>query len=184
MDKLQILLKQNKKLFHTNDLRLLWNIKNPATLRKTISRYIQKGVLIPVYRGFYSVIALKEIKPLELGSSAIHNYCYVSTETVLVQNGIIFQNLSAYTFCSSKTKTIQIGDKIYKSRQLADIYLYNKIGIIDMENYRIATVERAMADMLYFNPHYYFDQEKSIDKEKFEKIKMEVYPARDGANRL
>jgi len=175
MDKTKILLKQNKKLFHTNDLRLLWDIENPATLRRTISRYITKGILLPIYRGFYSTVPLKEIDPLELGSAAIHDYCYVSCETVLSQGGVIFQSIAAYTFCSAKTKTIHIEDRTYKSRQLSDKYLYNSFGIIDKGNYKIASAERAMADMLYFNQRYYFDAKDQIDNTKLKKFQKEVY---------
>jgi len=175
MDKTDTLLKQTKKLYHTGDLRNLWHIDNPSTLRKTISRYIQKGVLIPVYRGFYSVVPVPEIDPLELGSAALHEYAYVSTETVLAQSGVIFQNIPSYTFCSTKTKRFEVAGTRYGSRQLNDAYLYNKTGIIDKGKYKIASPERAMADMLYFNPSYHFDAKDEVDKNIFEKIRREVY---------
>jgi len=175
MNKTEILLKQNRHLFHTRDLRILWQLDNPETLRRTISRYIKKGTLIPIYRGFYSTLPLEKIDQLELGATAIHEYSYVSTETVLVQNGIIFQNILAYTFCSTKTKSIHIGDNTYKSRQLKDTYLYNKTGIIDKGNYQIACPERAIADMLYFNPKYYFDAKDQMNQDLFQTIRKEVY---------
>lgn len=173
-EKLDILLKQERKLFHTKDLRLLWDISNPATLRRTISRYVKRGTLIQIYRGFYSVLPLEKIDIFDLGTSAFHSFCYVSTETVLVRAGIIFQQIYAHTFCSSKTKTIQIGENIYKSRSLKDKYLYNPAGIIDEPNYKIASAERAVADVLYFSPHYYFDAHKSIDWKRVKEIQKEV----------
>lgn len=174
IDKRDILLKQERNLFHTKDLSLLWGINNPATLRRTISRYVKKGTLIPIYRGFYSVLPLEKIDVFDLGASAFHSFCYLSTETVLVQTGIIFQMIYAHTYCSSKTKTIQIGESIYKSRSLKDKYLYNPAGIIDHPNYKIATAERAIADMLYFNPKYYFDAHDQIDWKKVKEIQKEV----------
>ena len=47
IDKRDILLRQSRNLFHTKDLSLLWDINNPATLRRTISRYVKEGLLSP-----------------------------------------------------------------------------------------------------------------------------------------
>lgn len=173
--KIDILLKQGKKIFHTKDLELLWGITNKSTLHTAISRYVQKKVLIPIYRGFYATVPLEKIDPIELGTSAIHDYAYLSTETVLSQNGLIFQSIEAYTFCSSKSKKICINGQTYISRQLKDEYLYNAAGIIDKDNYRVATPERAVADMLYFNPKYYLDAKDQINWDKAAEIKKKVY---------
>lgn len=173
-EKLDTLLKQKRGLFHINDLGLLWNIDNQSTLRRTISRYAKRGVLVPIFRGFYAVYPLDKIDPLELGTSALHSYSYVSTETVLAQNGIIFQAISAYTFCGVKTRSIDIGDNTYRCRQLKDEYLYNPVGIVEKEGYKIASVERAVSDMLYFNPTYYFDAKTHVDWEKVKHIQKEV----------
>jgi hypothetical protein len=173
--KIDILLKQDKKIFHTKDLELLWGIANKSTLHTVILRYAQKKILIPIYRGFYTTVPLEKINPIELGASAIHNYAYLSTETVLSQSGIIFQSIEAYTFCSGKSKKIRVNGNIYMSRQLKDEYLYNTEGIIDKGNYKIATPERAVADMLYFNPKYYFDAKDQINWDKVADINRVCY---------
>jgi len=173
-NKIDILLKQNKKVFHTNDLRLLWGVDNRQVLHNTIHRYKQRGILIPIHRGYYSVIPIDKIDPFELGSSAIHDYCYLSTESVLVIKGIIFQQIFYHTFCSAKNLRFQVGDNQYLSRQLADQYLHNPIGIIEKGNYRQATAERAIADMLYFKPKYYFDSHDTINWDKVKEIQKEV----------
>ena len=169
-----ILLKQSKKIFHTNDLRLLWGIDNKQVLHNTIYRYKQKGVLIPIHKGFYSVIPLEELDPIELGLSAIHNYAYLSTESVLVIEGIIFQQTYYHTFCSAKNMRFQIRDQQYISRQLKDQYLHNTQGIVNKGNFKQATAERAIADMLYFNPKYYFDSHDTINWDKVQEIQKEV----------
>lgn len=173
--KIGVLLKQGKKIFHIKDLELLWGITNKSTLHTTILRYVQKKTLIPIYRGFYSTVPLEKINPVELGASAIHNYAYLSTETVLAQSGVIFQAINAYTFCSRKSKRILINGNTYLSRQLKDEYLYNTQGIIDKGSYKEATLERAVADMLYFNPKYYIDAKDQINWSKVSSIKKEVY---------
>ncbi len=169
-----MLLRQHKNIFHISDLMLLWDTTNQASLRRTISRYVKKGVLRKIYRGFYSVVPLSQIDPRELGSSAFHSYCYVSTETVLIQNGIIFQQISTITFCASHSQQIQIEGYTFKGRQLKDEYLYNTAGIKNEKNYKIASTERAIADLLYFNPHYHFDAQHMIDWKKVTQIQKEV----------
>ncbi len=174
-DKLSVLLKQDRRLFRINDLALLWQISNRDTLRQTIARFIKKGTLIQIYRGFYSTIPINELDQFELGSSAIHSFSYISTETVLVLNGIIFQEIFYTTFCSSKRMRIKVGDQMYSSRRLEEKYLYNPLGIVDNGKYKIATTERAVADIQHFNPQYYFDGASQVDWDKVSEIKKQVY---------
>lgn len=172
--KLDILLKQPKKLFHTKDLELLWNITNKNTLYSTINRYLKKGYLIQLHRGFYSCVEPSNINAIELGASAIHEYCYLSTESVLAKGGVIFQSVPHFTFCSSKNKKIILAGQSFISRQLKDRFLFQSAGIINQQNYSEASLERAVADMLYFNPKYYFDLKTAIDWKKVKAIQKEV----------
>lgn len=159
INKLNILLKQSQKIYHTNDLRVLWGITKPTTLRQTISRFIKKCVLIKIYKGLYSTIPLSDLDPIELGSRVINRFCYLTTETVLAQNGIINQSPNKITFVSNISKTITIGDNTFLYRQLKDIYLYNSDGISPQSNgVLVASINRAKSDMHYFQPNYYFDK--------------------------
>ena len=173
-NKLDVLVKQPKKLFHTHDLELLWNINNKSTLYSTINRYLKNGYLIQVHRGFYSTVRLDDINPIELGTSAFHEYCYLTTETVLANSGVIFQIVPHLTFCSSKNRRLMINNQSFVSRQLKPAFLFQSAGIVEQSNYRQASPERAIADMLYFNPHYYFDAHDTIDWKKVKEIQKEV----------
>lgn len=160
INKLDILLKQPQKIYHTSDLRILWSISNPSTLHQTISRLIKKGVLIKVHKGLYSTIPLSDLDPIELGSRLINRFCYLTTETVLAQNGIINQSPNKITFVSSISKRITIGDNTFLYRQLSDKHLYNSDCVSQQSNgVLVASVTRAKSDMLYFQPHYHFDKE-------------------------
>ena len=172
--KVNALLKQDNPFFYTKDLARLWGLDNSETLNTTISRYIKSGVLIPVYKGLYSTKPLNEVDQVLLGAVALHSYTYLSTEYVLAKDGIIFQLVNSYTYCSTRNRTIKINNNLYKSRQLKDTYLYNPYEIIDMNGYKVATTERAIADMLYYNPKYYFDSYKTIDWQKVKKVQKEV----------
>ncbi len=157
MDKLSALLKSNERLFHTQDLALLWGIENRNTLRTTIKRYIKKGILIKIIKGLYSTIPIKEIDKFELGTALIHRYCYVSCETVLFLEGVINQVVYPITFVSSISKKIEFNGITYIYRQAKKELLFNPNGVIQKRGYFMATKERAISDMTYFKPKYYFD---------------------------
>jgi hypothetical protein len=174
MYRINELLKFDRRLYHSNDLAVLWAISNKNTLYTTIKRYVKKGVLVPIYKGLYSTIALSQLNPLELGVAITHKYTYLSTESVLSQAGIIFQNTYAYTFMSNESKKISIGKISFIFRKLTDKYLNNPSGISYQNGIYVASAERAAADMLYLNPHYHFDAPDNIDWEKLNKIQKEV----------
>ena len=177
MYRLNELIKSDRKTYHSNDLAVLWSISNKNTLYTTIKRYVQKGILIPIYKGLYSTVPISELDPLELGRAVIHRYTYLTTESVLAQAGIIYQATYAYTFVSSLSKKVIVGPFSFLFRQLKDEYLYNPTGIELQDGNFIATTERAVADMLYFNPKYHFDFSESIDFDNVRRIQKEIgYP--------
>ncbi|MEK7127722.1 MAG: hypothetical protein AAB838_03305, partial [Patescibacteria group bacterium] len=142
------LLKLDHKLFHTNDLATIWESKDRHNLRMAISRYIQKGILVPVYRGLYSTVSLKDLNVYELGQAVVHNYAYVSTETVLFLHGVIFQTVYPTTFVSGISRRVTVAGHELAYRKLPDKYLHNKTGINSENGIFIADLERAVADIL------------------------------------
>lgn len=174
MYRIDTLLKLKEKLFHTNDLALLWGITNKNTLYTTTKRYIQKGILIPIHKGYYSTISIDQLEPFKLGVGYLHRFAYLSCETVLIREGIIFQKENYLTLVSNISKKFKISNHSYFVRQLKDNYLYNDRGIDRINGVMMASVERAVADLLYFNHDYYFDNKKKIDWKKVKKIQKEV----------
>lgn len=174
MYKINKLLKLDEKLWHTNDLALLWNTTNRNTLYTGIKRYVEKGILIPVHKGLYSTVPLAQLDPVKLGVSILHNYCYVSTESILARNGIISQVVYAITFVSSVSRKFSIAGGEYVSRRMSPRFLYQTAGIKIENGILMATVSRAVADMLYFDPHYHFDADDTIDWDQVKQIQREV----------
>mgnify|MGYP001564964688 CR=1 FL=1 len=169
------LLQSKQTLFHTRDLAVLWNIQNPNTLYTTISRYIRNQTLFPVQKGLYSTLPVEKVDPIELGIFLLHQFAYVSTETILVQSGIIHQALYRYTFVSDVSKNFTGSNHQYVARKLTARYLYHPAGItINDRDIATASVERAVADLLYFQPTYNFDAAGTIDWEKVHEIQKEV----------
>lgn len=157
MDKLNTLLKSGERLFHTQDLALLWGIENRNTLYTTIKRYVQKGILIQITKGLYSTVLVDELDKFELGTSLIHKFCYVSCETVLFLEGVINQMVYPITFVSSVSTKIEFNGITYIYRRAKPEILLNPEGVIQKNGYFMATKDRAISDMTYFNPKYYFD---------------------------
>jgi len=174
MYRIDTLLKLKEKLFHTNDIALLWGINNKNTLYTTIKRYVQKGILIPIHKGFYSTISLDQIDPFKLAVGYLHRFAYVSCETVLIREGIIFQKENYLTLISSVSKKFTISNRPYLVRQLKDSYLYYDRGIDRIDGVLTANVERSVADLLYFNSNYYFDNEKKIDWKEVREIRKVI----------
>lgn len=174
MYRMSELLRLDRKIYHTNDLAILWGIANKHNLYMTITRYIDKGILIPIYKGLYSTVPLSSLDPLELGKAIIHRYTYLTTESVLSQVGVISQSVYDYTFVADQSKRVSVGQWSFRFRRLKDECLYNPSGIENRNGIFVATPERAVADMLYFNPKYHFDVKDPIDFDKVKSIQKEV----------
>ncbi|OGY86288.1 MAG: hypothetical protein A2233_02805 [Candidatus Kerfeldbacteria bacterium RIFOXYA2_FULL_38_24] len=176
------LLSQKQLILHTQDLAAIWNISNKNTLHQTASRLISLKYLYPIYKSLYSTRSLSKTNNLDelwaLGVSAVHNYAYISCETVLYQQGFINtppQYISIISHCS---KNFRIAENFYKTRQLKDQFLFSPTGIYQNDRkfgVNVADVTRAIADMLYFNPRFHFD--KKIDWLLVKKVQKKIgYP--------
>jgi len=175
VDKLNILLKQPQKVFHSTDLAILWEIQNLNTLYTTVKRFTKKGVLFPIYKGLYSTLPTNQINPLELGVHILHRFCYVSTETILSQAGYINQPSRKYTYVSDISRNITYQNWSFISRQLQSKFLHNSVGISQNDHgILIASPERAVADMLYFQPTYHFDAQNLIAWDKVKIVQHQI----------
>ena len=174
VNRLDRLIKSNQKLFHTQDLALLWEVTNRNTLYTTIKRLVKKGILIPVVKGLYSTLPLEEIDDFALGAALIHKFSYISLETILEKEGVISQKIYPITFISSVSQKIEFNQKLYSVRKLKNEFLLNPEGVTQRDNYFIASKERAIADMNYFNPKYYLDNPSIVDWAGVEAIQKKV----------
>jgi predicted transcriptional regulator of viral defense system len=172
--KIQKLMQDGRSLYHAQDLAVLWGIEKENTLHTTIKRYIQRGILYRIHRGFYATVPILEIDPVLLGLSSLRRYGYLSTESVLAQNGIIFQQIKKITLVSNLSRQFKITNHSFLVRCLKEEFLYNEAGISVTSQGRIASVERAVADLLYYNSHYHFDAPNLINWKQVEKIKNKI----------
>ena len=171
MDNLIAKLYQTSKTILTNkDIALIWQENNQNNLKAKISYYVKRGALIRITRGVFAKD--KNYNPKELATS-IYTPSYISFETVLREAGVIFQHYDTIFVASPWPKTLTIHNTTIAFRKLKDSVLYNSAGIINQNNYSMATPERAFLDTIYLFPKYYFDNLKPINWEKcFELIKI------------
>lgn len=171
------LARMGEMVFHARDLANLWRIRNNNTLYTTLKRYVERGLLFRIYKGFFALVPAGEIDPLFLGVKALHEYGYVSTETILAEAGVIAQKINLITLVSAKSRKFSVGDNDYRSRKLADKFLFNSAGIDGKGGVFFAQPERAAADLLYFNPKVWLDGANLLDWKKVRKLQKEIgYP--------
>ena len=95
--------------------------------------------------------------------------------TIMKKNGVIFQTSDYITLVSSMSKKFKIGNYSYLVRKMKDEFLYQTLGLTQRVNIKVATLERTVADMLYFNPKFHFDNRKIIDWQKVKEIQKEAF---------
>jgi hypothetical protein len=174
MYRISELIGHKSNIFHTNDLALLWGLKNRNTLYTAIKRFTQKGVLYPVFKGLYSTVPVSSLNPMDLGKAIAHRYAYLSTESVLISAGVNFQASRAFTFVSSISDRVTIEPWSFIFRKLKDEYLYNPAEVTQENNTWAATPERAAADILYFNPFFHFDAPRAINMDKVISLQKQI----------
>ncbi|MEW6086958.1 MAG: hypothetical protein AB1498_01470 [bacterium] len=164
MDNLIAKLYQSSKTVLTvKDVSLIWKENNLNNLKSKISYYVKKGDLMRLSRGFFAKD--KNYNPRELATS-IHTPSYISFETILRDEGLIFQHYETIFAASHLSRTIKCDKYTFTYRKLKDEVLYNPAGIINHDEYSIAGKERAFLDMVYLFPDYYFDNLGNMDWNK------------------
>lgn len=166
-DHLSTLLRSDKSVFTIKDIALLWQETDTSTSRVRLNYYVKKGSLYHLRRGLYA--KSKEYNKLEL-ATRIFTPSYVSFETVLAKEGLIFQYQKIITVASYLTREIVIKDQVYSFKKIKDSVLTNNVGVVNEEQISIATKERAFLDTLYLISDYHFDNLRSLDWDKVHDI--------------
>lgn len=164
-----------ENIFHASDVASLWSISEKNTLYTTLRRYTKAGLLHRIYKGLYALVPLAQLDPRMLALKTLHEYAYLTTESVLYAHGYLSQKPGTISLVSSHSKRISIGKILVRSRRLAPQFLMNPTGVTVIDGIRTASAERAIADMLYFRPTFYFD--KPVAWSAVKKIQMQIgYP--------
>ncbi|MDO8341519.1 MAG: type IV toxin-antitoxin system AbiEi family antitoxin domain-containing protein [Candidatus Woesebacteria bacterium] len=154
------LLKSDRTVFTTKDINLIWGEQGNNTSWTRISYYVCKGYLRRIRKGIYT--KGEEYNKFEL-ATRMFTPSYISFETVLAKEGLIFQYYERIDVATYLTRELKIDDKIFSFRKLKNSILMDSFGVDIVDNTSIATKERAFLDMLYIDKNYYFDNLRSLD---------------------
>lgn len=159
-DYLNTILKSPKTVFTLKDIILLWQDTDVSAMKVRLHYYVKKGQLLRIRRGVYTKDTT--YNKLEL-ATRIFTPSYVSFESVLAKEGLIFQFYKNITVAAYVSRPIEIEGQTYIYRQVKNSVLINGIGINHINETSIASKERAFLDTLYSNIDYHFDNLRSID---------------------
>lgn len=159
-DYLTAILKSKKTVFTSKDIAILWQDSGTPATWVRIGYYVKKGDLIRLRKGLY--IKSKDYNKLEL-ATRIFTPSYISFETVLAKEGLIFQVYDQIFVASYTTRKITVDGQEYSFRKLKEDVLNNSLGVENNHEMSIATKERAFLDTLYIHNDYYFDNLRSLD---------------------
>ena len=160
---IHILANCDQTVFTIREIATLWNIANIGYLKIKLNRYVRYAILINLRRGLYSLS--DKIDLFELASK-MHSPSYVSFETILYKESIVFQCNSAVISASNYSKQISCKGTSFEYKKINLKILYNPKGVIVKENYSIASIERAFLDYLYLYPNSYVDNLAPIPWDK------------------
>lgn len=160
---LSVLLRTGKTVFSTKDLALLWGEPNTGATRIRLHQLVETGELHNIRQGFYATS--RNYNRQEL-ATRILTPSYISFETVLVQEGLIYQYFEAISLACYTTREFVVDGQQYRFRKMKRTVLLNLMGIEPGEGASMATRERAMLDMLYVDPFFYFDNVNSVNWER------------------
>lgn len=181
MDNLLVKLYQSPKTVLTNkDIALIWQEINKDKLKSKISYYVKRGALIRLSRGIFAKDKNYNLKEL---AASIYAPSYISFETVLREKGVIFQHYDSIFIAGPRSKNVSIDEYKFVFRKLKNSVLFNPAGIINQNNYSIASAERAFLDTIHLFPDYYFDNLNSINWDKCFEM-AEVYKNKQLIKRL
>lgn len=166
-DYLSAILRSRKTVFTTVDIALLWHESNTNAARVRLHYYVKQGELYRIRHGLYAKD--KNYNRWEL-ATRILTPAYVSFETVLAREGMVFQYYQALFIASYTTRRMVIDDQEYYFRKVKDVLLTDSTGIQHIDETSIATRERAFLDMLYVTADFHFDNLRSLDWERVHQI--------------
>lgn len=147
-------------VFTSREIAILIGEKNANNLKAKLAYYVKTGKLRRLRRGIFAKSETYDKNELAV---RVYTPAYVSFETVLASEGVIFQFYKTIFVAGYLSRTISIKGDNFTFRKLKNETLINQKGLINQGGYFRATKERAFLDMLYLAGDYYFDNLRKID---------------------
>ncbi|MFH2085342.1 MAG: hypothetical protein ABII21_00915 [bacterium] len=158
MNKISLVQTLDKTVFTAQDLAVLWGYSDETKLFELIKHYVRTSQIFTLARGLYSSQDyseeyLRENGNLlyEIANKLVPN-SYVSLWTALKREGIVFQYYDEIYSVANRAVTRQVKGIRFVYKKIKNPVLLDDLGIEEVEQSRIAGVERAITDTLYLYP--------------------------------
>lgn len=171
------LLKSHQTVFSFKDLLLMWGGIDRRTAVARVHYYVRKSLLYHLRKGLYAKD--KNYHKFE-AAVKILTPSYISFETVLGKEGVTFQFYDEIFVASYQSRSITCDGQIYHFRKIKTSILTEGKGVQQLDNYAIASPERAFLDTVYLFKDYHFDDLSSLDWKKI----WELLPIYGGNRRI
>lgn len=178
-DIITVLYAQPQTVFSMQEISLLFPHVSAESLRDRLYYFTKKGKIQRLHHGVYGK---KTYDPLELANK-IYTPSYISLETVLAREGVVFQYYETIFLMSYVTRDVQTGEHSFSYKRLPNYTLFNTEGIEQVNQYAIATKERAFLDAVFKYKNYYFDNLRSLNWDRIMEIKH-IYRSTALTNRV
>ncbi len=148
-----------QSVFTLKELILMFPQISPPLLRKRAHYYVKTGKLVRPRSGIY---VKPQFNSLELANK-IYSPSYISFETVLQEEGLIFQPYDTIYLAAYLSRQITISGQSFHYRKLKSEILISHQGINFEHHYFIASKERAFLDSVLLYKNYHFDNLNPLD---------------------
>lgn len=169
-----------RTVFRLKDIAMLTGKTDHTSLNKKLNYYVRTHRLQNPRKGLY----VKPDYSKEELACKLFTPSYISLEHVLQKAGIIFQYDPTITSVSYLSRSVEVEGQVYTYHKLKEEIMIDTSGIIrQMNHINIAIPERAMLDMLYLNPHAYFDNLNPININKLSEL-LPIYQSKSLNSRI
>ncbi len=161
IDILNTIYKTPQKIFSLKELSLMFPSVKYVNLKRRLNNLVKRNKILNPSRGFF---AKHDYTITELAGK-IYSPSYLSLESVLTKEGIIFQRYDSTFMVSYLNREIKIDNNNIIYKRLRNEILLNNLGIEKKDNYFIASKERAFTDTVYLYRDYHFDNLATLNWE-------------------
>ena len=155
------LYKESRTVFRLIDIAMLVHETRLESLSKKLNYYVRKKQLLNPRKGIYT----KPDYNKEELACRLYTPSYISLEWVLQKAGILFQFSTTITVVSYLSRQVEIESQGLRYRKIRGEILTNTMGINRLPSHiNRASPERALLDLLYLDPDFYFDNIHPLQK--------------------
>ncbi|TSC83598.1 MAG: hypothetical protein G01um101416_1203 [Microgenomates group bacterium Gr01-1014_16] len=161
------LFEKPQTVFTLGEVALLFGDVSYDNLKQQMAYYVKQGAIKKLRRGVY---AKKSYNVLELANK-LYSPSYISLETVLAREGVIFQYYGGIYAVSYLSRTVKVDGNEIVYRKIKNEILVNKAGIREGDWVMTATLERAFLDAVFLFKDYHFDNLRPLNWDKIGEIR-------------